>query len=232
MRKGIGERGHSKMIDGMIASISPLSAEITIVLIIASFFTSMVSATVGLGGGVLLLAIMASVMPPLVLIPVHAIVQLGSNFGRAFTHRLAIQKTIILNFTLGSLLGALVGAMTVVNLPAAMLTLSVGVFVLYSIWAPPLILKNGGPWTDRVGGSISMFLTMFFGATGPFVSALLKPKLATKSGYIGTFSSCMTVQHGLKTVAFFGTGFDPLPWVFLLVAMIITGYLGRLWRRF
>ena len=113
-----------------------------------------------------------------------------------------MQKTTLVNFTLGSLLGALIGAMTVVNLPAAILT-SVGLFVLYSIWAPPLILKNGGPWTDRVGGGISTFLTMFFGATGPFVSALLKPKLATKSVYIGTFSGCMTVQHGLKTVAFF-----------------------------
>ena len=50
---------------------------------VLSFFTSAMTAAAGIGGGVVLLAIMATVYPPAVLIPVHGMVQLGSNGGRA-----------------------------------------------------------------------------------------------------------------------------------------------------
>ena len=44
---------------------------------------SLITASVGLGGGTLTLATMALLMSPTVLIPIHGVVQLGSNFGRA-----------------------------------------------------------------------------------------------------------------------------------------------------
>ena len=52
-------------------------------LIIFSYITSAVSATFGLGGGVMMLVAMASIMPALAVIPVHGAVQVGSNGGRA-----------------------------------------------------------------------------------------------------------------------------------------------------
>jgi hypothetical protein len=39
----------------------------------------------GIGGGAALLAVMASLVPPAALIPVHGVVQVGSNLGRALT---------------------------------------------------------------------------------------------------------------------------------------------------
>ena len=59
--------------------LSPIS---TIILIILAGFTSMVSAAFGAGGGLMLLVIMASMMPMSVVIPVHGLVQLGSNANR------------------------------------------------------------------------------------------------------------------------------------------------------
>ena len=44
---------------------------------------SAVSGIAGLGGGALLIAVMASVLDPLVVVPVHGAVQLSSNFSRA-----------------------------------------------------------------------------------------------------------------------------------------------------
>lgn len=205
------------------AGVSP---EISGILIFASFFTSLITATIGLGGGILLLAIMASFMPAAALIPVHGIVQLGSNMGRAWLHRAAINTEMIKRFALGSMLGAALGAALVVNLPAAIVTTAVGFFVLYVIWAPPLRLQNAGPWTDRMGGAGSTFLSIFFGATGPFVSALIKSRGWSKAVYMGTFSGCMTVQNSLKTVAFLGTGFDYVPWIVLMAGMVASGYAG------
>ena len=48
-------------------------------LIGASFIASFITAAFGIGGGVLLLAVLAALMPPAALIPVHGVVQLGSN---------------------------------------------------------------------------------------------------------------------------------------------------------
>ncbi|MCD8513817.1 MAG: hypothetical protein LRY63_11220 [Nitrincola sp.] len=53
--------------------------EVAIVLLILSAaITSAITASIGIGGGILLLAIMAIVIPPAAVIPVHGIVQLGS----------------------------------------------------------------------------------------------------------------------------------------------------------
>ena len=51
-------------------------------LIAASLVTSFITAAFGIGGGVVLLAFLALVLPPVALIPVHGVVQLGSNGGR------------------------------------------------------------------------------------------------------------------------------------------------------
>ena len=52
-------------------------------LVAASLVTSFITAAFGIGGGVVLLVFLALVLPPAALIPVHGIVQLGSNAGRA-----------------------------------------------------------------------------------------------------------------------------------------------------
>ena len=56
----------------------------TFALLGASFGTIRSSPPLSaIGGGALLIAILASVLPPAVLIPIHGIVQVGSNLGRA-----------------------------------------------------------------------------------------------------------------------------------------------------
>ena len=51
-----------------------------VLLVIASLATSFLTAAFGIGGGFTLIALMA-LLPPAALIPIHGIVQLGSNAG-------------------------------------------------------------------------------------------------------------------------------------------------------
>ena len=53
-----------------------------IIMIIASMATSFLTAAFGIGGGAALLALLALMLPPAALIPVHSVVQFGSNVGR------------------------------------------------------------------------------------------------------------------------------------------------------
>jgi hypothetical protein len=48
-----------------------LSTSVMVFLLMASAVTSMITATLGAGGGVLLLVLMASWLPPAAIIPVH-----------------------------------------------------------------------------------------------------------------------------------------------------------------
>ena len=50
-----------------------LSTSVMVFLLMASAVTSMITATLGAGGGVLLLVLMASWLPPAAIIPVHGL---------------------------------------------------------------------------------------------------------------------------------------------------------------
>ncbi|MEX0759478.1 MAG: sulfite exporter TauE/SafE family protein, partial [Tistlia sp.] len=193
-----------------------------------SFFTSGLTAAMGLGGGVALLAVMATLLPPLALIPVHGVVQWGSNAGRAAIQWRHVAWRLVLPFVVGSLVGALVGGQMVIALPGWLLKSVVALFVLYATWAPKLRLGDLKPLAFGVGGALATFLTMFVGATGPFVGALLAPKPLDRLQLVGTFAVCMTLQHGLKILAFGLLGFAFGPWAGLIVAMTATGFLGTL----
>ena len=60
----------------------------SIVLIIAAFLTSALSAIIGMGGGITLLGIMAIIMPTAYLVVAyHGVIQLVSNVTRTTVYR-------------------------------------------------------------------------------------------------------------------------------------------------
>jgi len=198
-------------------------------LIGLSFLTSLLTACLGLGGGLLMVAAMASVVPPAALIPVHGVVQLGSNLGRAVLFRSHVRRGIVGWFVLGALIGVTLGAAVAVQLPRGLLLAAVGVFVLVSTWAPKVkawpVPEKGFSFI----GLVTAFITMFVGATGPFLAPFLSAeRLGDRRTTLGTFAACMTLKHGLKVAAFAAVGFAYLPWLPLAAAMIVTGFLGTL----
>ena len=76
---------------------------------ILSSITAAFGVIAGLGGGVLMIGVMAMVFPPVALIPVHGVIQAGTNLTRVIIMRRLILKQMILPFALGSILGATVG---------------------------------------------------------------------------------------------------------------------------
>jgi uncharacterized membrane protein YfcA len=140
-----------------------------------SLLGSFVTAALGLGGGTLTLATMALFMPPVVLIPLHGVMQLGSNAGRALLMYSHVLKSIVPVFLAGTVLGAAIGGQVVVALPIYLLKSILAVFILYSVWIPRFQASNPGKTTFFGAGALGAFTTMFVGATGvliaPFVFA-------------------------------------------------------------
>ncbi|MDF1791863.1 MAG: sulfite exporter TauE/SafE family protein [Thalassobaculaceae bacterium] len=208
---------------------APLGEVAAFSLIALSFVTSLMTAALGLGGGILMVAAMASVVPPAALIPVHGLVQLGSNSGRALLFHRYIRRSIVIWFLLGAAVGVTVGAQVAVRLPREVLLVVVGGFVLVTTWMPSLGRYQVPDRAFTAIGAVTAFITMFAGATGPFLAPFLSPeRLGDRYATIGTFAACMTLKHALKVTAFAAVGFAYLPWLPLIGLMIVSGFLGTL----
>jgi len=212
----------------MLASLLPQGVDGTtaLLLVLASFFTSALTAAFGIGGGVAMLGLMASTLNPAVIIAVHGVVQLGSNMGRAIIQRQHADKRLILQFIPGAVLGVALGAMLVTSVPERLLLGLLGGFILLVIYAPLpkiTVLAQGGVF---IGGVISSILTMFLGATGVFSKAMLLAFKLDRKTLIATDAVMMSIQHALKVVAFGFLGVALRDWLWLAAAMIASGFLG------
>ena len=205
-----------------------VSALAGIGLVALSLFTSALTAAAGIGGGLVLLGVMASFLPPVIVIPIHGVVQLGSNAGRAALLRQHIDGGILLPFALGSVLGIVLGAKLFVALPTPVLEIILGLFILACVWLPKLKASRIANRGFLLVGAVGSFVTMFVGATGPFVASFITPERLERHAVVATHATCMTVQHTLKVAAFGFLGFAFLPWVPLLAAMIAAGFLGTM----
>ena len=197
-----------------------------IILILSAGFTSFVSASMGIGGGLLLLIIMANIMPLAALIPVHGLVQLGSNVNRMVMTRQHIQMSIVGYFAIGAVIAALVASFVIVQLPLSVIELAIGIFVLAMVWGIKPQKRDLPKPLRILAGGVTTFLSMFIGATGPLVAAIIHSQRADKHQIVATFSTCMSMQHGLKMLVFGVVGFAFLPWLPLVIAMIVSGAIG------
>jgi len=73
-------------------------------------------------------------MNPLVIIPIHAIIQMSSNSTRAIVLRENINFTYMLSFVLGSLIGVSIAAIIIIDLPKNLIQSFIGIFILYSLF--------------------------------------------------------------------------------------------------
>lgn len=211
----------------MLSFLPPaLSPDIALILLACSAVTSMITAALGAGGGVMLLALMAMWIPPAAIIPVHGMIQMGSNAGRmAMTWR-HVDWRVIAAFAPGVVLGAIIGSLLLVRLPAWAWQVTIAVFVLYLCWGPrlpPLALGRGGV---MLASTLTSFISLFVGATGPLVAAFIKQLHRDRFTTVATFATAMTLQHLPKALVFGLAGFVFREWLWFLAAMIGCGFAG------
>lgn len=195
-------------------------------LCIVSFFASAVAASIGLGGGLLVLAVMTLVLPPTVLIPVHGLVQIGSNGFRAWLMRGEVKYSIIPSFILGTLIGTTLGGSLHFNLKPWILQFILGIFVLYATWSPGFSTIRPSYIRCFFAGGLSGFATMFVGGSGPLVAPFVRASCREKQQIVATQAILMASQHTFKVIAFGFLGFSFGPYIPLIVGLIAFGILG------
>ena len=210
------------MIEQLVAG-SGISQQGFLFLALFSGVTSFVSALFGVGGGAILLGVMTLWMPPAALVPVHGMVQLGSNGFRALLLITNLEKSILLPFVAGTVVGSIASGSLLLQFPDWVMQLMIAGFLIWTVFGKsPAFGKQGAMFA----GGFSGFLTMMVGATGPFVSGFVKAMNLAPVSHVATSAVLMTFQHLLKLIVFGVLGFAFQPYWKLIAAMILVGFVG------
>lgn len=174
----------------------------------------------------LLLALMAQLLAPTVLIPLHGVAQLFSNANRGVIHRSRLEWAYLRPFMLGSALGAFAFVPLVVFVDPVTGAVAVGFFILLVTWLPG--------WLDvsrlrpLLSGGLSSGLGVLFGATGPLTMSAHPKAKWTKEQIVGNHGAAMGFQHGIKVVAYFVAGIGLHEYLPHILVLFIGAWLGTL----
>ncbi len=201
-----------------------------LVLGILTFFTSTIAAVVGVGGGMLLIAILPIFLPINAIIPVHGVTQMSSNISRAFFGIKDVQFKVIPKFVLGSLLGITLFALILSYISLEYVPLFIGVYILLNIWSESFKNYIKKYESYFMAGFFQTGLSVIVGATGPLTMTLLLKEYEDKNKVVATGAMLMSITHISKIFVFAIFGFmffDYINVILFMVAGAIAGsYFG------
>ncbi len=214
------------MLNAIVPSFVEIASWQVALLLGFSFLGSALTAALSIGGGTLMIAVLSLVLPAPIIVPLHGMIQLGSNGGRVVLLRRNVSWPVFVPISIGIIIGAVFASFLVMDVPANLLRIAIALFIIYSAWGP----KFKNPGTSKVsyviGGAITSFLSMFIGASGPFLVAILASAQLDRIGLTATAAACMALKHGIKIVLFAWLGFAFIDLLPLGLALIAAGFAG------
>ena len=128
--------------NGQFLGMVGISALVFIALSVGAVIASFIAAVSGTAGGLALLAFMAFVFPPALLIPIHTVVQLGAAASLGISRRKYMMWETALPFLIGTAVGAVAGGQIFVNLPESVLLMTLAISILVLVWVPVWLLPQ------------------------------------------------------------------------------------------
>ncbi|MDO5091443.1 MAG: sulfite exporter TauE/SafE family protein [Cardiobacteriaceae bacterium] len=195
-------------------------------LVILNFLTSTMTAVIGIGGGMILIAFMPFFLPPSAIIPVHATTQLASNLSRAWFGRRHVLFPPLAQYAAGNVLGMVAGFWLIgqVNLDDAPLYISI--YILLNVWVPPFQRAMGHIEHFSVIGFVQTVLALFVGVTGPMNVPLLMKRSDDHHAVVSTAAAMMVFAHLGKVVVYGWYGFAWMEYAPLLAALVAASVAG------
>ena len=201
-------------------------SEFDIILGVIATLTSIVSAIFGLGGGVLLISVLPDFLPGAAVIPVHSFTQFFSNFSRVCFSFKSVKWSLLPEFLIGSLVGAILFGFFLSQIPGQYLPLTIGIYLLLNMWVRRFSDLFARLESMFLLGLIKTGMGLFVGATGPLSAAILYKKLQQKESIVATNAALMGISHIFKLLLFGFLGFQFQKYIYTMIFMISGAVLG------
>ncbi|MDJ0876986.1 MAG: sulfite exporter TauE/SafE family protein [Halieaceae bacterium] len=195
-------------------------------LVPIALLTSTVAGVFGMGGGVPLITLMPGLVPAAAILPLHAATQLASNGSRALFGWRHIDRSLLLPFAVGGVIGAAAGALVFSQLQLDWLPALIGVFILVVTWTPLPAVRGEGNLPLVLLGVYQTGIGMLVGATGPLGGAVLARRNPRRDWLVVNTAVYMSANHLLRVLAFAALGFGFSQYGLLLGGMIAGVMLG------
>ena len=197
-------------------------------LIVIACATSAITAVTGIGGGMILIAIMPGFVPAAAIVPVHALVQLFSNASRSIFGWRFLRWEFVLAFIAGSVIGGGIAASIAREINLEYTPLFIAAYILLTVWGPPLKFKRPPPGEFIVIGAIQTGLSMLVGATGPMSQAALIARDLKRDALVVSSALMTSVTHTVKVILFALLGFSFASYWQLILGMSVAVIVGAL----
>jgi len=197
-----------------------------LVLGLISFATSVIAGAVGIGGGLLLIAILPSFLPINALIPVHGLTQISSNVSRAYFGYKDIQFSVIPKFLAGSLVGVGIFALLLNLISIKYIPLFIGTYILLSLWSKTFNDKIKKYESYYVIGFFQSGLSIVVGTTGPLALTKLLKEFEDNDKVVATSAALMSITHSLKALVYLNFGFIFADYLWVILIMMACSILG------
>ncbi|WDR06799.1 sulfite exporter TauE/SafE family protein [Devosia rhodophyticola] len=191
-------------------------------MLMAVFFTAMLSGIFGMAGGLILLWLLFLLMPVATAIAVQGIIQIVANGSRAWFSRHYIDWKILAITTSGLVVAAL--ALVLINYKPNLVAASIAIGLLpILIWIPNhwLALDASKPHHAFAAGIISGALNLGAGASGPTVDMFFIRTMMDRRTVIATKAAIQVLSHAFK-IAFYWSAASSLgqtEWLAVLIAV-------------
>jgi uncharacterized membrane protein YfcA len=199
-------------------------------LLLISTFTSTFAGVLGIGGGLMLIAILPAFVSAGAIVPLHSVTQITSNASRALFALASVEWRYLPGFVLGSLMGVAVFGYVLYQVSTQYIPLFIGGYLLLNIWS-----KKFGTILERyesifLMGFVQTGLGLLVGATGPLAMSMLLKETGDKEKVVATSAMLMTVTHLFK-ISFFGVlgfayGDYMIPLIMLAAGALLGSFIG------
>ncbi len=217
----------------LLTRAAPTLSEL-IFLTTASFLTAVLSGTLGLGGGSILIVLMLTVMSPAQAIPFHGVIQLVSTGSRVYLFRRETAWPLVLRYSAFLAPGVAVGMLLFQGLSETAIEIAIGVFVLSALYLKRLRVfgdRDTPPAFFYPFGFVVGALSIVVGGVGVLFGPFVVRKGLAKEAIVGTQSSLASATHLAKVVAFGLIGFQfqahLASFALILPAVILGAIVGR-----
>ena len=206
---------------------------VLIVLVLVAVGTSVLSGATGMGGGAILLAFMALLVDATFVVPLHGAVQFFSNGFRTILFLKHTHWRLFCIFAIGVLPGAFIGAKVYSHFNDHLVSLLMGCFIMLITWMPKLKKERKDSLLIFLPvGIVSGVISIFFGATGPFIAPFFVRKDILKEELIATKAACQTLTHIIKIPLFWlmleANIFEYWPILIFLCGSVVVGtFIGK-----
>ncbi|SJN58147.1 sulfite exporter TauE/SafE family protein [Vibrio ruber] len=186
----------------------------------------MVAATIGFGGGMLLIVVFPSFLSPSLIIPAYGVVQLASNISRMLFSLKYVRWKLLPKFLIGSVIGALFIGYGLSHISMDYVPAAIGLYILLNLWSSKFSALVGRYESYYVIGFLQTGLGLVVGATGPLALNVLTKQLKSKDEIIATSALFMTISHMAKIPVYLSVTASLFTELNLIIYMIIGSILG------